>query len=89
LEIVKRDGVAVDGGIIMGWHRAFGQNIECKYPPKRSTQIDGFRFDDDVEPLGQKVERLFRGHQLAAEGEAIIGQLGHDQAAPRAVSSPH
>ena len=74
------DRIAVDRGVVVRRHRERRRQIGGEEPPARLPERDGFAADDDIEPLGEQRERLAGGHQRAAEGEAVVGELGHGQA---------
>ena len=84
VEVVEIDRVAVDRRVVVRRNRERRRQIGGEDPAARPPQRNGLAAGDDIEPLREQRERLAGGHQRAAEGEAVVGELRHRQAAPLA-----
>jgi len=77
-EVGEADGVAVDRRIVMRRHADRGNHVFCQDSAECVGEADCFGCADGDQTAGQQVAGGLQGHQRAAEGEAIVTELGHD-----------
>eukprot|EP00918_Siedleckia_nematoides_P057501 GHVU01125399.1.p1 GENE.GHVU01125399.1~~GHVU01125399.1.p1 ORF type:complete len:142 (-),score=12.91 GHVU01125399.1:41-433(-) len=76
------DSITVHGGIIEGRHRNTRRDRCGDDPAERVGDARRLGADDGNQPRGQRIERIVELLEPAAEGEAIIAELGHEDLLP-------
>jgi hypothetical protein len=67
----------VDGRVVEGRQIQRGRHVLCEHTAIGCADRQDFRAGDGRQPLADERPRRIDRHEFAAEGEAIVGELGH------------
>ena len=76
-QVGEAERVAVDRDVVV-WRRGDGgRHVRRQNPAERLAERYRLHLGHRLDPRFEDLQGLGEGHQLAAEGEAIVAELGH------------